>query len=305
MIAYLVDLGMGAFLLINGPLVSLALVANVFYLLCLGRAKPKQPLKILLEFLIWTSIVFLFFIFLMYFVLSCSRSPLAHIVMWIFVLCSVHSSLMTTVWLSVYYCIQIVPLRTAFFLWVKKNIKLVIYAALLKQEVLIYAFGAANCADTIVKYTKYCNSTLAECEVHIFSYASGNYLLMVYVMVCLVLMTLSNFSLFYYLRSHMKKVAQGSNVTQKTASQLRAANAAVFQGVLYFTFCIFYFFNAFSYVLYSSLVIGVWLSLTCSTLYIFGCTVNLGIGQTLFRQRAVAVWRALAVHCGVGAQASE
>lgn len=304
MVPNLVDLEVWTFVMINCPLVFLGLVANVFYLLCLGRAKPKQPLKILLEFMIWTSIIFLFYVFCMYLALMCSVSPLVHSVMWIFVLCNAHSSLMTSVWLSVYYCIQIVPVRRAFFLWVKKNIKLVIYTALFKQEVFIYVLGATNCVDAMVTYRNSCNGTLAGCERRIFSLASGDYLIMVYVLVCLVLMTLSNFSLFHYLRSHMKKVARGNVVTQKTASQLRAANAAVFQGVIFITFCVFYFFNAFSYILSSSLVIGIWLSLTCSALYVFASTINLGIGQALFRQRVVAIWRALTVRCGVATPAN-
>lgn len=304
-----VDLEERTFLVINFPLVSLGLAANVFYLFCLcsplsGRAKSKQPLKMLLEFLIWTSIVFLFFVFCMY-VAKHGKSPLVHFVLCSFLLCNVHSSMMTTVLLSVYYYIQIVPLQRAFFLWVKKNIKLVIYTALIYKEVLIHLFGAANCVNTLVNYSTYCNGTLLECELPLFSTTAGFYIMKLHVMGCLVMMTASNFSMFNYLRSHMKKVAQGNILTQKTASQLRAANAAVFQGVIYFTYCIFYFFTSFMYAFSPSFIIGTWISLTCTTLYIFGTTINLGIGQTLFRQRIVGVWRALAVHCSVDTPAND
>lgn len=298
MVLHPVDLDMWTFLVINCPLVSLGLVANVFYLLCLGRSKLKQPLKTLLEFLIWTSIVFLLYVLCICVVGTYSKSPLVHFVMWTFVLCNVHSSMMTTVWLSVYYRIKIVPLRTAFCLWVKKNIKLIIYTALFQQELFIYLFGVTNCADMAINYTDYCNGTLEECELPIFSNASAFILTEVYILGCLVMMMLSNFSLFYYLRSHMKKVAQGKAVTQKTSSQLRAANAAVFQGVIYVIFCLFYFVNAFLYTFSPSRIMGTWLSLTLSILFVFATTINLGIGQTLFRQTAVGVWRALTVHCG-------
>lgn len=301
----LVDLEGWTFLVINCPLASVGLVANVFYLLCLRRAKLQQPLKVLLEFLVWNSTVFLFFVMSMYVAETYSESPLVHNVMWFSVLCNVHNSMMTTAWLSVYYGIKIVPLRRAFFLWVKKNIKLVVYAALVQQEVLVYVFGVTSCVDAILHIPNYCNSTLEKCERPISFSASGLNLIKVYLIVCLVMMTLSNFSLFHYLRSHMKKVAQGNVVTQTTASQLRAANAAVFQGVIYITFCIFYLFSAFMYTFSSHLVIGTWLSLTVSTLYISGTTINLGIGQTLFRQRAACVWRALTAHCGVDTPAND
>lgn len=300
-----VDLEERTFLVINFPLVSLGLAANVFYLFCLcsplsDRAKLKQPLKILLEFLIWTCIVFLLFFFCMYMVMKHSKSQLVRFVLRSLVLCNVHSSMMTSVWLSVYYYIQIVPLQRAFFLWVKKNIKLVIYTALIYQEVLIHVFGAADCVNALVNYsTSTCNGTLLECERHLFSTTAGFYIMKLHVMGCLVMMTVSNFSTFNYLRSHMKKVAQGNVLTQKTASQLRTANAAVFQGVIYFTYCIFYLFSSFTVTFSPSHVIGTWISLTFTTLYIFGTTINMGIGQTLFRQRVAGVWRALAVHCSV------
>lgn len=298
----IVDLEEWTFLIINCPLVSLGLMANVFYLLCLSKAKLKQPLKILLEFFIWSSIVFLFFVFCTYMVMTYSKSPIVHFVMWTFMLCNVHNSMITSVWLSVYYRIKIVPLHAAFFLWVKKNIKLVIYIALFQQEVLIHVFGVTTLVDAIVNDPNHCNGTL--CELHIFSFTSWVHIMKVYLLLCFVMMTLSNFSLVHYLRSHIKKVAQGNIVTQKTASQLRAANAAVFQGVIYIIFCIFYFLNGFMYTLSSSLIIGTWLSLTCGTLYVFGTTINLGIGQTVFRQRAVCIWRALSMHWGFVAPAN-
>lgn len=300
-----VDLEGWTFLVINCPLMSLSLVANVFYWLCLGRSKLKQPLKMLLELLIWTSILYIVSAFCMYVATTYSKNPLVHFVMWIFVLCNVHNSMISTVWLSIYYHVKIVPVHRAFFLWMKKNIKLVIYVAVLQQEVLVYLFGVTNCVNTICNYPKYCNGTLEGCELDIFFHTSGYYLIKVYLMVCLVMMTLSNFSVFHYLRSHMKKVARGNIVTQNMSGQLRATNAAVFQGVIYITFCIFYFFNAFVHTVSFRVVFGSWLSLTWSTLYVFGTTVNLGIGQTLFRQRAVSVWRTLTVRCGVVAPAND
>lgn len=300
-----VDLEEQTFLVIAFPLVSLSLAANVFYLLCLysphsGRAKLKQPLKTLLEFLIWSAIAFLFFVFCMYVAVKHGKSPLLHFTLWSLMLCNVHNNMMTTVWLSVYYCIQIVPLQRAVFLWVRKNVKLVIYTALFYQEVLVHLLGVANCVETLVSYSTRCNGTLIECDLRLFSANAGFYIMKLHVMGCLVLMTASNFSMFNYLSSHMKKV-----LTQKTASQLRAANAALFQGVFYFGYCVLYLFSSYTYVFSSSFIIGTWLSIICTTLYVFGTTITLGIGQTLFRQRIVGVWRALAVHRGVVTPAND
>lgn len=299
-----VDLDQWSFLVINCPLVTVGLVVNILYLLCLHKTKLKQPLKILLEFIIWNSTAFLFFVILMYGAATYSKNLLVQNVMWMLVLCNVHNSMITTAWLSFYYHIKIVPLHRAFFLWVKKNIKVIIYAALLQQEVLVCLFGVMNCVNVSLHNPNNCNGTLQECQPRFFYISFCFYIMKVYLIVCFVIMTLSNFSLFHYLRSHMKKVAQGNIVTHTMASQLRAANAAVFQGVIYISFCILYFFNAFTFALSSSLIIGIWISLTGIILYVFGTTINLGIGQTLFRERAVCIWRALTVHCGGDAPAN-
>lgn len=302
-----VDFADEVFLWINSPLMLLNLVANSFCAFCLAfpqssGAKLKQPLKTLLKFLIWSAISFLIYLICMYEVAILSSSLVLYIVSWTVVLCNVHSSIMTSALLSFYYYIQIVPLQRAFFLWVKQNIKLVVYAVLLYQELFIFLNGLVNGVNLLSEFSKGCNGTLTDrCLKNTnFSGLVSFFVVKLHILACLIIMTVSNFSLVHYLSCHIKNVVQGGVLTTKTGRQLRVTISSVFQGVLYFVYCIFYFLGEFTFRFSSNYILGTWVTLTINTLYISGTTVNIGIGHTVFRKRAARVWRALTVRCGAG-----
>lgn len=304
------DFGDEVFLWINSPLVLLNLVANSFYAFCLefprsSGAKLKQPLKTLLKFLVWNAIAFLTYLFCMYEVVVLSSSPVLYIVSWTVVLCNVQGSIMTSALLSFYYYIQIVPFQRAFFLWVKKNIKLVVYTILLYQQLFILLNGLVNGVNLLSGFSKGCNGTLTDrCLKNTNSSGLVSFFVIVlHILACLVVMTVCNFSLVHYLSCHIKNVAKGGVLTTKTGRQLRVTISSVFQGVLYFVYCTLYFLGELAYI-FSDYTLGIWVTLTINTLYISGTTVNIGIGHTVFRKRAARVWRALTVRCGAGTPAN-
>lgn len=299
------------FLWINSPLVLLNVIANGFYAFCLAfpqssRAKLKQPLKTLLKFLVWSAISFLTYLLCMYEVAILSNSLVLYIVSWTLVLCNMHSNIMTSALLSFYYYIQIVPLQRAFFLWVKKNIKLVIYAVLLYQELFIFLNGLVSCVNLLSGFSKGCNDTLTDSHLKNTSFSSlvNFFVVKMHILACLAIMTVCNFSLVYYLSCHIKNVVQGNVLTTKTGRQLRVTISSVFQGVLYFGYCTFYFIGEVTYRFSSDYILGIWVMLTINMLYISGTTVNIGISQTEFRKRAARVWTALTVRCGAGTPAN-
>lgn len=304
------DLSYEVFLWINSPLVLLNLVVNSFYVFCLALpqisgAKLKQPLRTVLKLLIWSSTAFLAYLFCMYKVVMHSCSLVLLIVSWAVVVCNIHSSIMTSALLSFYYYIQIVPLQRAFLLWVKKKIKLVVYAVLLYQQLFIFLNGSLNCINLLSGFYEGCNGTLSDSCVRSINLGDLGRSLMVkcHILACLVIMLVCNFSLVHYLSCYIKNVAQGGVLTPKTGRQLRVTISSVFQGVLYIFYCSFYLLGEFTYT-FSHYILDIWVTLTIYTLYISGTTVNIGIGQTVFRKRAAHVWRALTVRCGAGTPAN-
>ncbi|XP_076603686.1 uncharacterized protein LOC143330810 [Chaetodon auriga] len=102
-----------AFLVVNVPLNCFNLAANIFYAWCLifppsNRPRLKQPLKTLLGLLVC---------------MTCS------------------------VWLNFYYYIQIVPSRRAFLVWLKKNIRPVIFIAVFLDGPFFFISSAVTVAD--------------------------------------------------------------------------------------------------------------------------------------------------------------
>lgn len=306
-----VDFADKVFVSINSPLVVLNLIANGFYAFCLAfprssEAKLKQPLKTLLNFLVWNAIAFLAYLFCLYEVVTYPGSPMLYVVSLTVLLCNVHSSIMTSALLGFYYYIQIVPLHRAFFLWVKKNIKRVVYAVLLYQELFIFLNGLVNGVNMLSGPSGGCNGTLDESCLKDTSFISlvSFFVVQLHILACLVIMTVFNFSLVHYLICHIKNVAHGGVLTPKIGRQLRVTICSVFQGLLYFVYCTFYFLGEFTSRFSSGYVLGIWVTLTVNTLYISGTTVNIGIGQAVFRKRAAHGWRALTVRCGAGTPAN-
>lgn len=304
------DLGEQAFLLINGPLVLLNLTANVFYAYCLifppcHRYKLKQPLKMLLGFLVWSSIAFLVHLSFTYGALTEPKISEASAVSWMIVLCNVHSSITCSVWLTFYYYIQIAPSQRALLIWFKRNIRPSICTAFLLEKIFILFSGAMNAANVVLRTSRGFadnNGTQTEhCrdDLHITSLVTF-YIVKLHILGCLSIMTVSNFSTVHYLHRHIKSVAQGGLFTPRIQSQLRVTISGVFQGVLFLLYGTFYFIDSFTYRFSSHFYLGAWVSLTFTSLYISGTTVNLGIGQTIFRQRAADVWKALTALCGAG-----
>lgn len=305
----IIDMGERAFIIINGPLVFLSLIANMFYACCLifpscNRQRLKQPSKTLLGVLVWYSIFYCLSLIVLYGLFKENSSFKMLMVSLITVLWYMHNSMTCSVWLVFYYYIQIVPTQRAFLIWVKRNIRSVIYTALLFDGVLFLFNGAVTIAVQTFTGFSSVNSTWTEPgidELYFMSYAC--FLIMkTYIIICLCIMMVSSFSTVQYLHRHIRSVAQGGSCfsTSRIQSQLRVTITGISQGVLYFLFGTFYIFNSFTYIYSPHFYLSAWITFTATSLYVSGTTVNLGIGQATFRQRAADVWKKLKALFSVG-----
>ncbi|XP_035030851.2 taste receptor type 2 member 8-like [Hippoglossus stenolepis] len=281
------DLSDQAFVLINAPLIFVSLTANIFYACCLislshSRQKLKQPLKTILECL--------------------DRKDLKWFaVSWVMVLYFMNNSMMCYVRLNFYYYVQIVPARRALWIWLKRNIKsFMIWAFLLDQMVLLLNVIASVTSQCFKSYP---NSTRTECssDLGFFNFVCF-YIFMAYILVCLCVTSVSSFSMILYLYRHIRNVALSGSCFNAPRIQrhMRVAVTGACQGAVYFLYAIYYLFTSFSEVYSSNFFLGYWALFTVTSLFISGTTVNLGIGQAVFRQRAVRMWTALKALCKVG-----
>lgn len=298
--------GEQTFLLINGPLIFLGFMANLFYVYCLvfpsRRSKLKQPLKMLLGVLLWCSITYLVLLSSTYRLLSEPENFEACLVSWMFVLNTVHSNMVCSGWMSFYYYVQIVPSQRALLIWVKRHIRSFICVAFLFDEIFIWICSAMTSAKRLLQGFTCTNSTQTEhcnSELDITNLVSF-WIVKLRILCCLCVMTVCNFSIVRYLCRHIKSVAhfRVSKSTPGSQSQMRTAACGLFQGVLFLLHGTFYFIDSFTYTFSAHSYFSAWFSLTATTLYMSGTTVTLGIGQAAFRQRAADVWKAFTALCG-------
>lgn len=307
----IIDLDDKTFILINGPLIFFNLTANIFYARCLifppcNRQRVKQPLKMLLGFLVWCSTMYSVSLALVYVLLMVQNS---FEVSWIILMYFVHTSMTCSVWLNFYYYSQIVPSQQAILIWVKRNIRSVIYVILFLDMMFFWFKGTVTIIGGLfpVSFTSHINGTWTEMIDHhtkTMNYVMDLYFYLnkVYTLFCLCIMTVSIFSMVCYLQRHIKSMAQGggSFSTPRIQSQKRVTTTGISQGVFFILYGTFYYFDALTYRYSKGFHFGAWIAVTAATLYISVTTVNLGIGQSIFRQRAADTWKALKAVCGVG-----
>ena len=126
-----------AFFSINGPLLVLNLMTNIFFGFCLMTRKTqqvKQPLTILLGSMVSFTILYVLSVTLLTCVFEGGNSNIvlsitSHIVNFL-----ISGNITSYVWLMFYYYIMIVPSQRALFIWVKKNIKSVIYIVMILEK---------------------------------------------------------------------------------------------------------------------------------------------------------------------------
>uniref|UniRef100_A0A8C8MNL8 Taste receptor type 2 n=1 Tax=Oncorhynchus tshawytscha TaxID=74940 RepID=A0A8C8MNL8_ONCTS len=296
-----------AFVSVNVTFIAISVFANVFFAFCLlcpqrGREGLKQPMKTLLESLVCCTIVFLvsviamkYFLFTEHLKLRLAASMLVEY--------TFPTSMTTSVWLNFFYYTQIVPARRALFTRVKRNIKIIIYWVLFINRVL-FLFDISLHIPAIVDllnsasgnangtYTSMNSTASASPSALFYTEMTRLVLKILYIFFGLCVVVGSSCATVRYLHRHMKSMKESGSPfsAPRLRSQMRATITGILQGILYvicFLWLIFYVFKDFFFITFDN---NRNIFYTVLSLYTFGTTVNLGIGQSVFRQRAADIW---------------
>uniref|UniRef100_A0A668AP52 Taste receptor type 2 n=1 Tax=Myripristis murdjan TaxID=586833 RepID=A0A668AP52_9TELE len=248
----------------------------------------KQPLKTLLGFLVWCMIIFLISLPLMYGTLQVSSNFYVYFAFWLIVKYTVCTSMTSCVWLSFYYHSQIVPARRAISIWVKKNITYIIYTVLFLDRSVFLFDTLVDVAQVAILDTyrnvSEVNSTWMGDATHESYSVYKNYIILVYSSLCLCMMMVCSFSTAHYLPSLSSR---------RFRSQMRVTITGTIQGLLYLLYELWSQFNLLSYTFYLQFAMDARVTYTFSTLQMCGTTINMAVGQTVFRRKAADVWTAL------------
>lgn len=293
-------------ILINGPPFFLNLAINSFYIFCifcpLHAERIKQPLKLLLCSLISCTIAFSVSIVVGIFSEhQLLNSMKIQALLWVSN-CALALNMTSSVWLSLFFYTQIVPASQALFVWIKRNIKPIIYCIFLLEKMfclfqLIFMFlnefffrdfefsSNFTMDHANVTHAGHLRTWLSETEI---------YVLDVYFFICLCVMVMSNGATVVYLSRHMGRMAAHGHPLScpQFRGQVRVAVIGTLEAVLYVACA------AFDYSFYHLPSLGdPNIHFTVVNFYMLSITLSLGAGFTLFRQRAADIWTRVTQWC--------
>lgn len=274
----------------------------MFFIFCLffprsGSKEIKQPLKILLSVIVvCAAILQIFFLQKMVMGSSALYTTLYRIIN-IILKDLVEISMTTTMWLNVFYFSQIVPAEKGPLKWLKTNIKLFIYCALIFDWAFLLSNGLFDIVSH-VKSAQNANNATANATHAVNKQAQGDSTAIglfvceiSYLLLCLFVMMMTSVATVSYLRAHMKTV-KDSDLSSSLRSQARVTITGIIQTVLY-SVC-----NAWiiSYMIKTTFFETTFdkkshVFYTIISIYSLGTALNLAVGQSVFRVRAAELWR--------------
>lgn len=299
-----IDLDRTTFRLIMFPLCGINLFFNIFFGCCLisNRHKVRQPLKVLLTFLVWCTIAFAIHLLAAYPLLAEINGTDKRLhVMWMITMFITNSSMTTTVWMSFYYYLQIVPSQRAVLIWIKRNIKSFVYTLFLLDEIIIAFSASLKVASMIPECwavsANNCTSSNPHAAGLTAAYTANLIFVNIHILFCMAIMGVCNFSMTHYLLRHIKSRTREGFAASGTQGQMRVAISESFQAVLFLICSGLYFADSFTFKYPETFSFSPSMSHTVALLYMTGTTASLATGQAIFRQGAVDVWKALTAPC--------
>ncbi|KAK2849874.1 hypothetical protein Q7C36_008657 [Tachysurus vachellii] len=295
------------FVLLNSNISIFTFFVNIFLVFCMlfpqqGTDRLKQPLNVLLGTIVGCNITLQICIFLYIIIALCSSRLMVFVVAVEILFFSMRTSVTSSLWLNVFYYCQIVPTQHSVFIYLKRNIRFFIYTSLIAEK-LFFIFGLCENIAANALFDKYFNTdnyttqrhgTETELNTVTFLVMLDIWISCSYTLLCLIVMTTSSCATILYLRKHMKSM-QGSSSTissPRLQRQMRVTVTGIIQTVLFFLCSVWILMRellVFVFKLYVDLNGHICFSVVC--LYTFGSTVNLCVGQTIFRQRVVGIWQ--------------
>lgn len=299
-----IELDKRTFRLITFPLCGINLFLNLFYGYCLtsNRHKLRQPLRLLLTFLVWCVIAFVVHLVVAHQLLAeINCIDKLHHLMWVIVMLITHSSMVSIVSMSFYYYLQIVPSQRALLIWIKRNIKSFIYVTFFLNEIIIVFNASLNFFPMIPDSWVVTANNCTNIELGLVGLRGNSTAVFTFVKVhllfCMVILGVCNFSMTHYLFRHIKLRSREGFSASGSQGQRRVAVSESLQAALFLICCVLYLVDALIFEYSKEFVFGPFVSLTVRLLYMTGITASLGAGQAIFRQGAVDVWKALTAPC--------
>lgn len=297
-----------SYIAFSGLLASSGLCGSLFYIHCLifpGREHEgfKQPLMMLLGLLVgttcFTQIVIVLHISTEFFhtpwALDIATSTVKNL--------AVGANMSTCVWMEVFYYTQIVPTGDKFSIWLKRNIRTIVYSALLFHCVHLVVQMVTHLSLSFNVFSSTSNTTLGHNITQHVSVSVNSLPLSVELMVirgvrlAIILLDLGVKKVFNcltvcYLWNHIKNMESSGNSfsSPQQKNQMRVAIIGTVQELFFLLYAVFAIIN---FILWQDSTIRFdpdeRIHATAISAYFFIVIVYIGVGQALFRGKVVAL----------------
>ncbi|XP_017326267.2 taste receptor type 2 member 4 [Ictalurus punctatus] len=212
------------------------------------------------------------------------------------------TSVTSSLWLNVFYYCQIVPAQHSVFIYLKRNIRFFIYSSMIAEKFFLLFGFSENIAKSALFYqvfngaiyTAQWNGTQAKLDTLYDFMLVDMCLRFSYLSICLWVMLISSCTMILYLRKHMKSMEGNSSSfsSPRRQRQMRVTITGMIQTFLFFL-CLIWMIvkELFNLVYGQNIDFYGYIGCIVVSLYSFGTTINLCVGQTIFRHRGYEVWQ--------------
>ncbi|KAI4884128.1 hypothetical protein NFI96_000622 [Prochilodus magdalenae] len=268
-----------------------------------GKMNVKQPVKSLLVINVSSTSVFQLGLILHLSLQLTAVSLKLKQVVEALMLFVVRISIPTSMWLNIFYCSQIVPVKKAPLVWLNKNIKFTICFLLTFGNIYCFVYLILQFLFVFDVFS-FLDSAEVNSTVVNGSYASSSptfqispfldmldTLTMVLTLLCLSVMLTVTGATGCYLYQHIKKMTNSGTPfqSQLLQNQVRVTITGFIQGFLYLLCSAGMFIDV--YCCYQKINIDREIIWMLFDLYSLATTINIGVGQAVFRQGVIQLCR--------------
>lgn len=310
--AQIIEMDNLLFSIICTPFCVCTTVLNIFFIFCLCKpavgVSIHQPMYLLLMAVLGNStvqqLIAMISVILSYF----STPDWLRVLNVAIIFQAYCSSFSTNAWISIFYYMKIVPQHWRVFIWVKKNIKAIVFAGfLLDQTLLMSALSIGTASYLIPAPTSDLNETMLMGVTVINGplYLVSIRMFMLYLICPFCTLSISWGKTFFYLRRHIKRMEQttGSSSRTQQKNHMRVTVMGIVQTALSLPTNLYAMAMAFLFsTLYDTLDNNKYITMTITSISNLANVLCLGFSQSVFRLRGIALLKRVKTAFGLAEQ---
>lgn len=198
-------------------------------------------------------------------------------------------------WISIFYHMSIVPHKRDIFVWIKRNVTMIIYVGFISTQVLLIISLSMGTISFMQNAATAINSTANSSTTQtagLMLFKLSNILFVLYCTCPLITLSISWGKTFVYLRGHMKQMGQNESFSHsQQKSQMRVTVIGMIQAAVFLPSSLWTVVCAFLYVfnLFEVVDPSRYITISFCTVSNLGNLLCFGFSQSVFRVRILSL----------------